>query len=83
MMTLKHLTLLHDVVYLLAEQSKSPQGLQELFAATLVEMQSRRGRAGLLQLQHQKGPTFFLQDDGPQVTESEAERTPTLLVAVV
>lgn len=71
------------IVYLLSEQGEPPQAVQELFAAALVEVQSRQGRVGLLQSEEQKGPTFLLHCDGPEVAHTEAERPLALLMAVV
>ena len=71
------------VWYSLAEQSKSPQAVQELGAASLVEVKCRQGRGRLLQSEDQEGPTFFLHCDGPQVTDTEGQRPPAPLMAVV
>lgn len=70
------------VWYSLAEQSESPQAVQELCAAALVEVQSRQG-GGLLQFEDYQGPTFFLYCDGPEVTDTEGERPPAPFMAVV
>lgn len=71
------------VSYSLAEQSEPPQAVQELGAASLVEVQSGQRRGRLLQLEDHKGPTLLLHCDRPQVTEAEAERPPAPLMAVV
>lgn len=69
--------------YSLAEQSESPQAVQELSTAALVEVKSWQGGRRLLQFENQKGPTFLLHCDGAKVTGAEAERPPAPLVAVV
>lgn len=69
--------------YWLCEQGESPKALQELSAAPLVEVQSREGSASLPQLADQKGPTFLLHSDGPELTDTEGQRPPAPLVVVV
>ena len=67
----------------LAELGKSPQAVQELSAAALVEVQSRQGRGRVLHPEDQEGPAFFPHCDGPELTDIEGQRPPAPLVAVV
>lgn len=69
--------------YSLAEQSESPQAVQELGAAALVEVQSGQGGGWLLQSEDQEGPTFFLHCDGPELTNTEGKCPPAPLMAMV
>lgn len=67
----------------LAEQGKSPQAVQEVSAATLVEVQSRQRCGRVLQPEKQEGPAFFPHCDGPEFTDTEGQRPPAPFVAVV
>lgn len=69
--------------YWLCEQGESPKALQKLLAAPLVEVQSREGVVGLLQFADQKGPTFLPHSDGPELADTEGQRPPAPVVAVV
>lgn len=71
------------VWYSLAEQSESPQAVQELGAAALVEVQSGQGGGRLLQSEDQEGPTFFLHCDGPELTDIEGQCPPAPFMTVV
>lgn len=71
------------VWYSLADQSESPQAVQELGAAALVEVQGGQGGGRLLQSEDQEGPAFFLHCDGPELTHAEGECPPAPLMAMV
>lgn len=74
---------LDNVRHSLAEQGESPEAVQELLAAALVEVQSGQGGGRLLQPEDDEGPAFLLHRDGPELADGEGQRPPAPLVAVV
>ena len=48
-----------------------------------MEVEGWQGSGGLLQLEEKVGPTFLFHCNGPEVTDTETECPPTLLLTVV
>lgn len=67
----------------LGEQGESPQVVQELGAAALVEVHGGRRVGRLLQSEDDDAPAFLPHCDGAEVPDAEGERPPALLMAVV